>query len=191
MFEKFTDQARRVIVLAQEEARMLDHGYIGTEHLLLGLVREDEGVVPDVLGSLGFALEDVRSQVAAVIGHGSDPPSGHIPFTPRATRVLELALTEAQQLNLFRVGAEHLLLGLAREGEGVAGRVLDRLGADLDAVRQQVVRLMSAERGRHTDVAGGGQGRREIDHLRTEVARLRRLLADHGIDADAAGDNSG
>ena len=147
MFERFTDRARRVVVLAQEEARMLNHNYIGTEHLLLGLIHEGEGVAARALESLGISLEAVRQQVEEIIGQGQQPPQGHIPFTPRAKTVLELSLREAQQLGHDYIGTEHILLGLIREGEdeGVAAQVLVRLGADLNRVRQQVIQLLHAK----------------------------------------------
>src|ERR671931_437244 len=141
MFERFTDRARRVVVLAQEEARMLNHNYIGTEHILLGLIHEGEGVAAKALESLGIALEGVRQQVEEIIGQGQQAPSGHIPFTPRAKKVLELSLREALQLGHNYIGTEHILLGLIREGEGVAAQVLQKLGADLNRVRQQVIQL--------------------------------------------------
>ncbi|HET6663782.1 MAG TPA: Clp protease N-terminal domain-containing protein, partial [Acidimicrobiales bacterium] len=143
MFERFTDRARRVVVLAQEEARLLNHSYIGTEHILLGLIHEGEGVAAKALESLGISLEAVRSQVEEIIGQGGTAPSGHIPFTPRAKKVLELSLREALQLGHNYIGTEHILLGLIREGEGVAAQVLVKLGADLSRVRQQVIQLLS------------------------------------------------
>src|SRR3989475_732486 len=143
MFERFTDRARRVVVLAQEEARMLNHNYIGTEHILLGLIHEGEGVAAKALESLGISLEAVRQQVEEIIGQGQTPPTGHIPFTPRARKVLELALREALQLGHNYIGTEHILLGLIREGEGVAAQVLVKLGADLNKVRQQVIQLLN------------------------------------------------
>ncbi|GLZ04224.1 ATP-dependent Clp protease ATP-binding protein [Actinomadura sp. NBRC 104412] len=142
MFERFTDRARRVVVLAQEEARMLNHNYIGTEHILLGLIHEGEGVAAKALESLGVSLEAVRQQVEEIIGQGQQAPSGHIPFTPRAKKVLELSLREALQLGHNYIGTEHILLGLIREGEGVAAQVLVKLGADLNRVRQQVIQLL-------------------------------------------------
>src|SRR5882757_9400057 len=148
MFERFTDRARRVVVLAQEEARMLNHNYIGTEHILLGLIHEGEGVAAKALGSLGIALDGVRQQVEEIIGQGEQAPGGHIPFTPRAKKVLELSLREALQLGHNYIGTEHILLGLIREGEGVAGQVLVKLGADLNRVRQQVLRLLSEYEGK-------------------------------------------
>jgi ATP-dependent Clp protease ATP-binding subunit ClpC len=142
MFERFTDRARRVVVLAQEEARLLNHGYIGTEHLLLGLIHEGDGVAARALESLGISLTTVRQQVEAIIGRGQQAPPGHIPFTARAKKVLELSLREAGQLGHDYIGTEHILLGLVREGEGVAAQVLVRLGADLNRVRQQVIQLL-------------------------------------------------
>ena len=143
VFERFTDRARRVVVLAQEEARILNHNYIGTEHILLGLVHEGEGVAAMALESLEISLPDARAQVEEVIGHGGMAPSGHIPFTPRAKKVLELSLRESRQLGHNYIGTEHILLGLIREGEGVAAQVLINLGADLSRVRQRVIQLVS------------------------------------------------
>ncbi len=150
MFERFTDRARRVVVLAQEEARLLNHSYIGTEHILLGLIAEAEGVAAKVLEGLGISAAAVREKVESIIGEGGSPPSGHIPFTPRAKKVLELSLREALQLGHNYIGTEHILLGLVREGEGVAAQVLVTMGADLSAVRQSVVQELSgySSRGR-------------------------------------------
>ncbi len=158
MFERFTDRARRVVVLAQEEARMLNHNYIGTEHILLGLIHEGEGVAAKALESLGIALEGVRQQVEEIIGQGQQAPSGHIPFTPRAKKVLELSLREALQLGHNYIGTEHILLGLIREGEGVAAQVLVKLGADLNRVRQQVLQLLSGYQGKEPTESGSGRG---------------------------------
>jgi ATP-dependent Clp protease ATP-binding subunit ClpC len=159
MFERFTDRARRVVVLAQEEARMLNHNYIGTEHILLGLIHEGEGVAAKALESLGIALEGVRQQVEEIIGQGQQAPSGHIPFTPRAKKVLELSLREALQLGHNYIGTEHILLGLIREGEGVAAQVLVKLGADLNRVRQQVLQLLSGYQGKEpAEGTSGGRG---------------------------------
>jgi ATP-dependent Clp protease ATP-binding subunit ClpC len=158
MFERFTDRARRVVVLAQEEARMLNHNYIGTEHILLGLIHEGEGVAAKALESLGISLEGVRQQVEEIIGQGQQAPSGHIPFTPRAKKVLELSLREALQLGHNYIGTEHILLGLIREGEGVAAQVLVKLGADLNRVRQQVIQLLSGYQGKETAAATTGEG---------------------------------
>ena len=155
MFERFTDRARRVVVLAQEEARMLNHNYIGTEHILLGLIHEGEGVAAKGLESLGISLEAVRAQVEEIIGQGQQAPSGHIPFTPRAKKVLELSLREALQLGHNYIGTEHILLGLIREGEGVAAQVLVKLGADLNRVRQQVIQLLSGYQGKEAVTQGG------------------------------------
>ncbi|TYD00642.1 ATP-dependent Clp protease ATP-binding subunit [Arthrobacter echini] len=155
MFERFTDRARRVVVLAQEEARMLNHNYIGTEHILLGLIHEGEGVAAKALESLSISLGAVREQVQEIIGQGQQAPSGHIPFTPRAKKVLELSLREALQLGHNYIGTEHILLGLIREGEGVAAQVLVKLGADLNRVRQQVIQLLSGYQGKEPAAAGG------------------------------------
>ncbi|WP_353508035.1 ATP-dependent Clp protease ATP-binding subunit [Intrasporangium sp.] len=152
MFERFTDRARRVVVLAQEEARLLNHNYIGTEHILLGLIHEGEGVAAKALESLDISLEGVRAQVQEIIGQGQQAPTGHIPFTPRAKKVLEYSLREALQLGHSYIGTEHILLGLIREGEGVAAQVLVKLGAELNKVRQQVIQLLSGYQGQ------GGQG---------------------------------
>ncbi|MGQ7295263.1 ATP-dependent Clp protease ATP-binding subunit [Quadrisphaera sp. KR29] len=157
MFERFTDRARRVVVLAQEEARMLNHNYIGTEHILLGLIHEGEGVAAKAMESLGISLDSVREQVQEIIGQGQQAPSGHIPFTPRAKKVLELSLREALQLGHNYIGTEHILLGLIREGEGVAAQVLVKLGADLNRVRQQVLQLLSGYQGKEPATAGGPQ----------------------------------
>ncbi|MDK8476229.1 MULTISPECIES: ATP-dependent Clp protease ATP-binding subunit [unclassified Corynebacterium] len=154
MFERFTDRARRVIVLAQEEARMLNHNYIGTEHILLGLIHEGEGVAAKALESMGISLEDVRREVEEIIGQGSQPHTGHIPFTPRAKKVLELSLREGLQMGHKYIGTEFLLLGLIREGDGVAAQVLTKLGADLPRVRQQVIQLLSGYEGGQQE--GGG-----------------------------------
>ena len=155
MFEKFTDKARRVVVLAQEEAKLLNHNYIGTEHILLGLIHEGEGVAAKALEALGINLEQVREQVQDIIGQGQQSPSGHIPFTPRAKKVLELSLREALQLGHSYIGTEHLLLGLIREGEGVAAQVLTKLGADTNKVRQQVIQLLSGYQGKEAVSVGG------------------------------------
>jgi ATP-dependent Clp protease ATP-binding subunit ClpC len=158
LFERFTDRARRVVVLAQEEARLLNHNYIGTEHILLGLIHEGEGVAAKALEQLGISLEAVRTQVEEIIGQGGSSPSGHIPFTPRAKKVLELSLREALQLGHNYIGTEHILLGLIREGEGVAAQVLVKLGADLSRVRQQVIQLLSGYAGKEGATTGGPAG---------------------------------
>ena len=171
MFERFTDRARRVVVLAQEEARMLSHNYVGTEHILLGLIHEGEGVAAKALESLGISLEAVRQQVEEIIGRGQQAPSGHIPFTPRAKKVLELSLREALQLGHNYIGTEHILLGLLREGEGVAAQVLVRLGADLNRVRQQVIQLLEERQGELERSRPGQQRREEAVMPRRAVAR--------------------
>lgn len=159
MFERFTDRARRVVVLAQEEARMLNHNYIGTEHILLGLIHEGEGVAAKALESLDINLQGVREKVQEKIGPGQNAPSGHIPFTPRAKKVLELSLREALQLGHNYIGTEHILLGLIREGEGVAAQVLVEMNADLNKVRQQVIQLLSGySGGDQQEKAGAGVG---------------------------------
>ena len=158
LFERFTDRARRVVVLAQEEARLLNHSYIGTEHILLGLIHEGEGVAAKALESLSITLDAVRAQVEEIIGQGGSSPSGHIPFTPRAKKVLELSLREALQLGHNYIGTEHILLGLLREGEGVATQVLVKLGADLGKVRQQVIQLLSGYQGPGTQGEPAAQG---------------------------------
>ncbi len=156
VFERFTDRARRVLVLAQEEARLLNHSFIGTEHILLGLIHEGEGVAAKALEALGISLEAVREKVEETIGPASSAPPGSPPFTPRAKRVLELSLREALQLGHSYIGTEHMLLGLVREGEGVAAQVLVSLGADLPRVRQQVIQLLSGYQGK--EAVGVGQG---------------------------------
>jgi ATP-dependent Clp protease ATP-binding subunit ClpC len=162
MFERFTDRARRVVVLAQEEARLLDHNYIGTEHVLLGLVHEGEGVAATALQQLGIDLQSVRIAVEEIIGRGGTAPEGHVPFTPRAKKVLELALREAMQLGHNYIGTEHILLGLLREGEGVGAQVLVRFGADLAQVRTTVVALL----------AGYSTGEARVMAPRSDHARL-------------------
>jgi ATP-dependent Clp protease ATP-binding subunit ClpC len=182
MFERFTDRARRAVALAQDEARMLDHGWIGTEHILLGLIDEGEGVAAKALESLGISLDAVRQQVEEFIGQGQSAPSGHIPFTPRAKKVLELSLREALQLGHGYIGTEHILLGLIREGDGVAAQVLVVLGADLDRVRQQVIELLRGHQGQDEGSSGSWLGERAPTGLPEEVlARFgaldRRLTA--------------
>ncbi|MGX6451384.1 ATP-dependent Clp protease ATP-binding subunit [Brevibacterium paucivorans] len=154
MFERFTDRARRVIVLAQEEAKLLKHNYIGTEHILLGLIHEGEGIAAKALEGMDISLEGVREQVVDIIGEGQQAPTGHIPFTPRAKKVLELSLREALQLGHTYIGTEHILLGLIREGEGVAAQVLVKLGADLGRVRQEVIKLISGYQGKEPASTG-------------------------------------
>ncbi|WP_136053743.1 ATP-dependent Clp protease ATP-binding subunit [Microbacterium sp. K24] len=186
MFERFTDRARRVVVLAQEEAKMLNHNYIGTEHILLGLIHEGEGVAAKALESLGISLDAVREQVQDIIGQGQQQPTGHIPFTPRAKKVLELSLREALQLGHNYIGTEHILLGLIREGEGVAAQVLVKLGADLNKVRQQVIQLLSGAPGREPasvgaqtndtpSAQGGSQVLDQFGRNLTQAARDNKL----------------
>jgi ATP-dependent Clp protease ATP-binding subunit ClpA len=180
MFERFTDRARRVVVLAQEEARLLNHNYIGTEHLLLGLLHQ--GVAAKALESLGISLEAVRAQVEEIIGQGQSAPTGHIPFTPRAKKVLELSLREAKQLRHNYIGTEHILLGLIREGEGVAAQVLVKLGADLSRVRQQVIQLLSGSAGVEAAAEQAGARTRlvrmtvpaELREAEQQLAQVRR-----------------
>jgi ATP-dependent Clp protease ATP-binding subunit ClpC len=180
VFERFTDRARRVVVLAQEEARLLNHNYIGTEHILLGLIHEGEGVAAKALESLGISLEAVRAQVEEIIGQGGSSPSGHIPFTPRAKKVLELSLREALQLGHNYIGTEHILLGLIREGEGVAAQVLVKLGADLSRVRQQVIQLLSGYAGQKEPSTSGTAaeaaptGSLVLDQFGRNLAQLAR-----------------
>ncbi|MDF5755837.1 Clp protease N-terminal domain-containing protein, partial [Spongiactinospora sp. TRM90649] len=144
MFERFTDRARRIVVLAHEEAKALNHNSIGTEHFLLGLIREGEGIAAKSLESLGVGFDAAHRQIEELIGRGPSEPTGHIPFTPRAKKVLELSLREALQLGHDYIGTEHLLLGIVREGEGTAVRVLVRLGAEPEAVRKRVVQSLHA-----------------------------------------------
>jgi ATP-dependent Clp protease ATP-binding subunit ClpA len=202
MFERFTDRARRVVVLAQDEARMLNHNYIGTEHVLLGLLHEGDGVAAKALESLGISLEAVRQQVEEIIGQGQQAPSGHIPFTPRAKKVLELSLREALQLGHDYIGTEHILLGLIREGEGVAAQVLVRLGADLNRVRQQVKQTLHTGQGEAAEaVPLRGPVVREIwlgeiqSTLRSIAERLTAIerhlgMMDRPAPAAASGDPS-
>jgi ATP-dependent Clp protease ATP-binding subunit ClpC len=191
MFERFTDRARRAVVLAQEEARMLHHDFIGTEHLLLGILHEGDGSAARVLQGLDISLEPARREVAEIRGRGLAAPAGHIAFTPRARKVLELSLPEALQLGHTYTGTEHILLSLVREGDGVAVQVLVRLGTDLNRVREEVIRLIPGGQ--------GDSGRRalpavlsrldliesRLTTLDAEVDRLRGLLRQHGIDPAA------
>ena len=182
MFQRFSDRARRVVVLAQEEARMLNHNYIGTEHLLLGLIQEGEGVAAKALESMNISLEAVRNQVEEIIGRGSSAPTGHIPFTPRAKKVLELSLREALQLGHNYIGTEHILLGLIREGEGVAAQVLTKLGADLDRVRNQVVQLLTGAAGTK-EVAQAGEAPAQGNLLLDQFGRnLTQLAGQNKLD---------
>jgi ATP-dependent Clp protease ATP-binding subunit ClpC len=186
MFERFTDQARQVVVLAQEEARALGHGYIGTEHILLGLLSEGEGVAAQALGSLEITLDAAREQVAEIIGAGTGPPPGHIPFTARTKKVLELSLREAQRLGDSYIGTEHILLGLTREGEGAGAQVLARLGASTDRVQAQV--LTAARAAPSEELRQFAIGRMASGRVTVEARTLREVLRRLGeIDGRLAG----
>ena len=184
MFERFTDRARRVVVLAQEEARYLNHNYIGTEHILLGLLNEGEGIAAQALESLDIDLASVRDEVVKIIGQGQQSPSGHIPFTPRAKKVLELSLREALQLGHNYIGTEHILLGLIREGEGVAAQVLQQLGAELQKVRQTVIQLLSGPGGgeEQQPKAAGAGGRESSSTGSTVLDQFGRNLTQSARD---------
>ncbi len=198
MFERFTDRARRVVVLAQEEARMLEHNYIGTEHLLLGLIHEGEGVAAKALRALDVDLDTLRREVEALVGRGQQPQQGHIPFTPQAKKTLELALRESVQLGHDYIGTEHLLLGLVREGEGPAAQVLEQRGIELNTVRQEVIRQLHGYQGREGRrrrvvwARSGGEGREgtaleEISRqLRVLGTRLAAIEAKLGIEEPPA-----
>jgi len=193
MFERFTERARQVVVLAQEEARLLNHNYIGTEHILLGLVVDGEGIAARALDALGIRLDAVRHEVEQIIGIGQQAPSGHIPFTPRAKKVLELSLREALQLGCNYIGTEHILLGLIREGEGVAAQVLKRLGADLKAVRRQVTAMAPGRDPDMPETAGARSGvvpGSILATLRDITDRLTRIEEHLGISrrVDPTGD---
>jgi ATP-dependent Clp protease ATP-binding subunit ClpC len=161
MFERFTDRARRVVVLAQEEARMLSHGYIGTEHLLLGLIHEGSGASGAALESLSITLDDARAQVVLIVPRGQEPLSGHIPFTPRAKKILELSLRESLDLGQSSIGPEHILLGIVREGQGVANQVLATLGANGTWVREEVTRFLQPGEG-ETEAGAGAEEERVV-----------------------------
>jgi ATP-dependent Clp protease ATP-binding subunit ClpA len=179
VFERFTDRARRVVVLAQEEARMMNHGYIGTEHILLGLIHEGEGLAALVLDGCGVELEHVRAFVERETGHDGKPPSGHIPFTPRAKKVLELSLREALQLRHNYIGTEHILLGLIREGEGLAAQALADAGADLADVRQRLLDRVgrgSKERPSEMFFAGGSMLSERLTRIEESLERIERHL---------------
>ena len=182
VFERFSDQARHVVALSLDEARMLGHDRIGTEHVLLGLIAEGEGVAASALRALKIDAQEVRSHVAEIIGDAQRAPATHLPFTPRAKKVVELSPREAAQLGNTYVGTEHILLALVREGQGGAVRVLLGQGVQLNQVRQQVLQLLASS-GAHVLVPREGD-RRETDPLRAEVDRLRRLLRRHNIDPD-------
>jgi ATP-dependent Clp protease ATP-binding subunit ClpC len=183
LFERFTERARQVVVLAQEEARTLKHNYIGTEHILLGLLREEEGLAARVLESLDITTERVRSQVVRIVGSGEEVTSGQIPFTPRAKKVLELALREALSLGHNYIGTEHILLGLVRENEGVAARILLDFDADSDKIRNEVIRMLSGPGGRRQGGSGGGQGEgagKKSSKLLDQFGRNLTKLAEEG-----------
>jgi ATP-dependent Clp protease ATP-binding subunit ClpC len=171
LFERFTERARQVVVLAQDEARALKHNYIGTEHILLGLLREEEGLAARVLESLDITVEEVRAQVARIVGQGDEVTTGQIPFTPRAKKVLELALREALSLGHNYIGTEHILLGLVRENEGVAARILLDFDADAEKIRNEIIRMLSGPGRRQGGGGAGGQG---------EKAKSSKLLDQFG-----------
>src|SRR5580700_5463773 len=173
MLQRFTDRARRVVVLAQEEARMLNHSYIGTEHILLALIDEGDGVGAKALELLGISLDAVRQQVEEIIGQGQQAPSGHIPFTKRAKKALELSLRESVQLGHDYIGTEHILLGLLREGDGVAAQMLVKLGADLNRVRQQVIQLLHGS-GKQASPSLPDDALARIDTLDKRLAAIER-----------------
>ncbi|HEX3434524.1 MAG TPA: Clp protease N-terminal domain-containing protein, partial [Solirubrobacteraceae bacterium] len=191
MFERFTERARQVVVLAQEEARTLKHNYIGTEHILLGLLREEEGLAARVLESLDITVERVRAQVVRIVGSGEEVTSGQIPFTPRAKKVLELALREALSLGHNYIGTEHILLGLVRENEGVAARILLDFDADSEKIRNEVIRMLSGPGGRRQGQSGGsgsgsgaapGEGKKSSKLLDQFGRNLTKLAAEGKLD---------
>ncbi len=188
MFERFTDAARAVIVLAQQEARSFNHAYIGTEHLLLGLMDEPHGVATAALSTLGVSTEQVREQLTEIIGRGAQPVRGHVPFTPRAKKALELSLREAVGLKSNSIGTEHILLGVIREGGGVAAQILMALGADLPRAREVVLALVRTGVVDQTPNSEPAPPTvlptEDRQSLRAEIGRLRSLLQRHGIDPD-------
>jgi ATP-dependent Clp protease ATP-binding subunit ClpC len=201
MFERFTDQARRVVVLAQDESRILNHNYIGTEHLLLGMLREGKGGAATALEAMGIGLEAVRQQVEEIVGRGKEIPSGHIPFTPRAKKVLEFSLRESLQLGHDYIGSEHILLGLIREGEGLAAQILVQLGADLPRVREQVLRQLAdqpaeqREEERSSVRTGGSSGVLEgivsrLDAIAERLTAIERHLGIGGQSSPPPGESS-
>ncbi|MFI5049511.1 MAG: Clp protease N-terminal domain-containing protein, partial [Gaiellales bacterium] len=181
MFERFTERARQVVVLAQDEARTLKHNYIGTEHILLGLLREEEGLAARVLDALDITVEEVRAQVARIVGQGDEVTTGQIPFTPRAKKVLELALREALSLGHNYIGTEHILLGLVRENEGVAARILLDFDADAEKIRNEIIRMLSGP-GRRSQGAGGAPGEKgqKSSKLLDQFGRNLTKLATEG-----------
>src|SRR5437016_4758911 len=189
LFERFTERARQVVVLAQDEARALKHNYIGTEHILLGLLREEEGLAARVLESLDITVEEVRAQVARIVGQGDEVTTGQIPFTPRAKKVLELALREALSLGHNYIGTEHILLGLVRENEGVAARILLDFDADSEKIRNEVIRMLSGPGGRQRSGSGGGaagagpqEGKKSSKLLDQFGRNLTKLAAEGKLD---------
>jgi ATP-dependent Clp protease ATP-binding subunit ClpC len=184
MFERFTDRARRVVVLAQNEARDLGHNYIGTEHILLALPYEGQGVAAKALDALGIGQDAARQQVEEIIGRGQGASEGHIPFTPRAKKVLELSLREALQLGHHYIGTEHILLGLLREGEGVGAQVLTGFGADLDRTRQQVIQLLHGRFPEGAAPAVAADFRDQLAAVAARLAVIERKLRDEGAGAD-------
>jgi ATP-dependent Clp protease ATP-binding subunit ClpC len=180
MFERFTDRARRVVVFAQEEARGLNHNWIGTEHLLLAVIREGHGVGAKALESMQISLDAARQQVESIIGRGQEPVGDrHIAFTPRAKKVLELSLREALQLGHDYIGTEHILLGLIREGDGVAAQVLVNLGSDLNRARQQVIQLLHGYQGKRTAIATIGEDLGDrLTSMAARLAVIERRLGD-------------
>ncbi|MDX6665865.1 MAG: ATP-dependent Clp protease ATP-binding subunit ClpC, partial [Solirubrobacteraceae bacterium] len=179
MFERFTERARQVVVLAQDEARALKHNYIGTEHILLGLLREEEGLAARVLDSLEITVEEVRAQVARIVGQGDEVTTGQIPFTPRAKKVLELALREALSLGHNYIGTEHILLGLVRENEGVAARILLDFDADAEKIRNEIIRMLSGP-GRRSGSSGSGSGQPAAAGTAGEAKKSSKLLDQFG-----------
>ncbi|HSS81470.1 MAG TPA: Clp protease N-terminal domain-containing protein, partial [Gaiellaceae bacterium] len=184
MFERFTERARQVVVLAQDEARALKHNYIGTEHILLGLLREEEGLAARVLESLDITVEEVRAQVARIVGQGDEVTTGQIPFTPRAKKVLELALREALSLGHNYIGTEHILLGLVRENEGVAARILLDFDADAEKIRNEIIRMLSGPGRRQQGAGGGAPGEKsKSSKLLDQFGRnLTKLAAEGKLD---------
>lgn len=176
MFERYTDRARRVVVLAQEDARQLAHNYIGTEHILLGLVHEGDGVAGQVLDKLGITRKHIQTRVEEVIGRGTDRPCGHIPFTPRAKKVLELSLREALQLGHNYIGTEHILLALIREGEGVGAQTLAWLGADLKETRQKVIAVLTGYDGKPASAAAGSGLAANLERLEGMLAAVQTVV---------------
>jgi ATP-dependent Clp protease ATP-binding subunit ClpC len=189
MFERFTDRARRAVVLAQEEARMLNHNWIGTEHILLGVIHEGDGVAARALDSLGISLDAVRQEVAEIIGRGQKAPGGHIPFTPRAKKVLELSLREALQMGHDYIGTEHILLGLIREADGVAAQVLVRLGADLNRTRSQVIHLLHGytEAGAVRVESGADTLADRLDAIASRLTAIEERLRESGLNPEVGG----